>query len=194
MSNGTRLLQTSSAKSATPRALRQKHGWGPMRGFVAAAQGRRSNEGRTDERHFVDAIATLLATTDGDEDEDMWQFANNGPLYWTKRDCSPLVPQSPALFLPFFLSSPEANLLSFSFPRMHCSLSLCLSRRDCISKHSGFIVPSVSGVSADNGPLSMQIVLSGGLLSRQPEHAGTRLIKLGNIPPHSLMFIPHSWA
>ena len=31
-------------------------------------------------------------------------------------------PAVPALFLPFFLSSPEANLLSFSFPRMHCSL------------------------------------------------------------------------
>ena len=129
-----------------------------MRGFVAAAQGRRSNEGRTDERHFVDAIATLLATTDGDEDEDMWQFANNGPPLLDKEGLLSSCPAVPALFLPFFLSSPEANLLSFSFPRMHCSLSLCLSRRDCISKHSGFIVPSVSGVSADNGPLSMQII------------------------------------
>ena len=89
-----------------------------MRGFVAAAQGRRSNEGRTDERHFVDAIATLLATTDGDEDEDMWQFANNGPLYWTKRDCSPLVPQSPRFFFPSFFRLPRQIFLAF--PSLAC--------------------------------------------------------------------------
>ena len=75
-----------------------------MTGFVAAAQGRRSNEGRTDERHFVDAIATLLATTDDDEDEDMWQFANIGPPLLDKEGLLSSCPTVPRAF---------SSLLSF---------------------------------------------------------------------------------
>ena len=90
--------QLPSLLPLVARSLRQKLGWGPMRGFVAATQGRRSTDGRTDERHFVDAIATLLATTDGDEDEDMWQFANNGPPLLDKEGLLSSCPTVPRAF------------------------------------------------------------------------------------------------
>ena len=77
---------------------------------------------------------------------------------------------------------------------MHCSLSL-LSGRDCISKRSGLIVVPSLPSSADGQPTPFHAnyMLSGGLFFQPTghaqlrvellEHAHTRLIKLGNIPP-----------
>ena len=158
--------------------------------WLPLKDGGATRDGRTDERHFVDAIATLLATTDGDEDEDMWQFANNGPLYWTKRDCSPLVPQSPRFFFPSFFRLPRQIFLAF--PSLACIVPFLSVSPE------GIVLASIPASSfplrGQRTPFHANYMLSGGLLSRQPEHTGTRLIKLGNIPPHSLMFIPHSWA
>ena len=89
-------------------------------------------------------------------------------------------PAVPALFLPFFLSSPpEANLLSFSF-----SLA-CIVPVLSVSPE-GIVLASIPASSfplrGQRTPFHANYMLSGGLLSRQPENAGTRLIKLGNIP------------
>ena len=144
-----------------PRSrLRAKYGrgWGPMRGFAAAAQGRSDDDGR---RHFVDAIAAPLATTT----KTCGNSPTMGLYYWTKRTTS--LSLSCFFFLPrsFCLSSPEANLLSFSLACIVLPPSLSLSPEGIVlaSVPASSFPPSLSGQPT---PFHANYMLSGGLFSQ----------------------------
>ena len=118
----------------------------------------------------------------------MWQFANNGPPLLDKEGLLSSCPTVPRAFSSL-LSSPEANLLSFSFPRMHCSLTLSVSPEGIVlaSIPASSFPPSSSPRTTDPFPCKLYVKWRTFFPTdhaEQPEHTRARLIKLGNILPH----------